>query len=161
MYRFSILAGIAVSGMLLLSSCHGKIPLDEQKASLHIIPGPQGKEYIHSFQEASIELSRQIKDSSFLDKQFQLPIAEAFNRDAIAALLNATGAQGIRIYLGRDKVGQIRLVLVPITKEGNDIYTKLINKRDAPASGATAGAATPESQVVEVGQRCPTLCDTP
>lgn len=161
--KLSLLAGITVCGMALLAGCHsGKIPIDEKKAQVHIIPESQAKEYIRSYSVAFQDLQRQVKDSTFLDTKFNLPIAEAFNRDAIGALLNADGAAGIRIYLGRDSIGRIRLVLVPITKEGRDIYTRLIGNVDASANGVSA-APMPSTvgQAVEDGQRCPTLCDPP
>ena len=149
--------------MALLAGCHsGKIPIDEKKALVHIIPESQAREYLRSYSVAFQDLQRQVKDSTFLDTKFNLPIAEAFNRDAIGALLNADGAAGIRIYLGRDSIGRIRLVLVPITKEGRDIYTRLVGNVDVPANGVSA-APMPSSagQAVEDGQRCPTLCDPP
>ena len=80
------LAGIAVCGILWLSGCRpktnddGKIPFNPQQAREHIISGTQAKEYMHSFRMADTTLAHLLKDTTFLDKQFQLPIAEAFNR---------------------------------------------------------------------------------
>lgn len=158
--KLSLLAGAAVCGVILFSSCHqGKIPIDEKRAALHIITETRAKDYQKSYSTATEELQRQVKDSAFLDQRFKLPIAEAFNRDAIGALLNAQGADGIRIYLGRDSIGRIRLVLVPITKEGKDIYTRLIGTADVPANGVSAAPTPQPGQAVEIGQICPTLCD--
>jgi hypothetical protein len=158
--KLSLLAGVAVCGLTLLSGCHsGKIPIDEKKAMEHVIPEARAKEFIRSFADASLELQRQIKDSQFLGTRFNMPVAEAFNRDAFGALLNAEGAAGIRIYLGRDSVGRVRLVLVPITKDGRDIYTRLIGSANAPANGVAAAPPSIGGQAMETGQRCPTLCD--
>jgi hypothetical protein len=159
---FPALAGIAVFGMFWIASCResGKVTVDPEKARVHIISSTQGEAYIKSFKEADAELSRLLKDSSFLARQFQLPVAEAFNRDAIGALLNAEGAQGIRVYLGRDASGQIRLVLTPIDKNGQDILTKLIPDVTEDQSGPQPRARIAASQMVETGQRCPTQCDT-
>jgi hypothetical protein len=161
--KLSLFAGLTVCGMALLAGCHsGKIPVDDKKAQVHIIPESQAREYLRSYSVAFQDLRKQVKDTLLLDTKFNLPIAEAFNRDAIGALLNADGAAGIRIYLGRDSIGQIRLVLLPITKEGRDIYTRLVGNGDIPAGGVSA-APMPASvgQAVEDGQRCPTLCDSP
>lgn len=165
--QFPALAGIAVCGLLLLYGCRessGKIPVNEQRAREHIISSTQGHMYIQSFRQANTELSRLLKDSAFLAKQFQLPVAESFNRDAIAALLNADSADGVRIYLGRDAAGAIRLVLVPIDKNGQDILTKLVpDSAGAPAKDTTGPQPRiriEASQMVEIGQRCPTMCDS-
>lgn len=168
----SILTCIAVIGLFWLSACHpttppppppvdGKIPVNPEKALEHIITAAQGHEYIHSFSTAKMELARQLKDTLFLDHQFQLPVAESFNRDAIASLLNADGADGIRIYLGRDSSGQIRLVLVPINKRNQDILTTLVTAPTDTAGGPKPKAMIEMQQMVEIGQRCPTVCDTP
>jgi hypothetical protein len=161
--KLSLLAGITVCGMALLAGCHsGKIPVDEKKAQEHVITEAKAKEYIRSFADGTVELQRQIRDSQFLNSQFNLPIAEAFNRDAIGALLNAEGAAGIRIYLGRDSSGQVRLVLIPVTKDGRDIYTRLVGGVDANANGVSAAPQTQSiGQAMEDGQRCPTLCNPP
>jgi hypothetical protein len=164
--KFSALAGVAACGMFLLSGCRpsgdGKIPVDEKNAAVHIISSAQGEAYIRSFKVARTELSR-VADS-FASKQFILPTAEAFNRDAIAALLNADGAVGIRIYLGRDDSGQVRLVLAPMDKNGQDIITKLVSVETPPPPPPGPNAPHVElltkGQFVDIGQRCPTMCDS-
>jgi len=74
-------------------------------------------------------------------------------------LLNQKGADGIRIYFGRDEKGQVRLVLLPVDKNGKDIRVKLLDDKNITQK---AGAAPPDDidgEAVEAGQRCPTVCD--
>jgi hypothetical protein len=163
--KFPALAGVAACGMFFLSSCRpsgdGKIPVNEKNAAEHIISSTQGEAYIQSFKVARTELSR-VADS-FASKQFILPTAEAFNRDAIAALLNADGAVGIRIYLGRDDSGQVRMVLAPVDKNGQDIITRLVNvgtPPPPPGPNAPRTELLTKGQFVDIGQRCPTMCDS-
>lgn len=158
-----LVAGAALLGML--SGCRpsgdGKIPVNEEQAAKHIISSTRGEAYIKSFRAAKAELNR-IASDSFLNKQFQLPVGEAFNRDAIAALLNANGAVGIRIYLGRDDSGQVRMVLTPIDKNGADILTQLVKVPEGNGGGNAprVESLTTQTQMVDIGQRCPTLCDS-
>jgi hypothetical protein len=160
---------VAISGfilvMLFLYSCNGDkngIPVDTERAKVHIIPMDQADAYRSDFGKTKEVLRSRISDSSFLDSQFDLPVAEMFNRDAIALLLNQEGADGIRIYFGRDANGKVRLVLLPVDKNGKDIRKMLIDdasltqKAGAQPPGATGGGF---GQAVEVGQRCPDLCD--
>lgn len=169
--KHSIIVGAALCGTIYLSGCNpatgdGKIPVDEQKAAEHIITGAQGVAYIQSFKTAKAELAHAPMTDSFLNKEFQLPVAESFNRDAIAALLNADGAVGIRIYLGRDDSGQVRMVLLPVDKFGNDVHAKLVTVPIPPRPGGAKEhveeSQNPPSgyQVVDIGQRCPTECDS-
>jgi hypothetical protein len=156
-----LFAGTALSGIL--SSCRpsgdGKIPVNEEQAAQHIISASRGEAYIKSFKAARMELGR-VANDSFLSKQFQLPVGESFNRDAIAALLNANGAVGIRIYLGRDDSGLVRMVLAPIDKNGADILTQLVKVPATSGTGPQVESLTTETQLVDIGQRCPTLCDS-
>ena len=107
-----------------------------------------------------------VSDSSFLDKRFNMPVAEMFNRDAIALLLNQEGADGIRIYLGRDEEGYVRLFLLPVDKNGKDIHKKLLDtdedKKEPAAGDPKVMKQTMDGldgEAIEVGQRCPTICD--
>jgi len=144
----------------LYSSCNndrgGKIPFNEERARQQIIPVKQGSQYSVKFvnQRDSV-LPKLIRDSSFLEQQFNLPIAETFNRDAIIALLNADGADGVRIYFGNDDKGLVRLVLMPVDKEGNDIVTKLTGTLSDKAAGQAAKLAAEDGESVENGQRPP------
>lgn len=146
---------------ILFTSCKetptGKIPFNEAKAREQIIPLKQGSMYSQNFVTLRDSvLPSVIRDSSFLEKSFSLPIAETFNRDAIIALLNADGAQGVRVYFGNDEKGLVRLVLMPVDKDGKDIVTQLTGQstdRAAAQASQSRTAATGES--VENGQRPP------
>jgi hypothetical protein len=138
-----------------------KIPLDPVKANRHVIPIEDADRLLAGFQQARKELKRQIP-GQYLDSAFNLPDAEMFNRDAIAALLNAKGATNLRIYLGRDEKGQVRFVLLPADDKGNDVRTVLVpGERAASIPGmSSAYAAAGKAQALESGQRCPSLCTT-
>jgi hypothetical protein len=138
------------------------IPIDRDRAKKHLISLTLADSYRNDFGKTKEALRSQVKDSSFLNKEFDMPIAEMFNRDAIALLLNQPGADGIRIYLGRDAKGKVRMVLLPVDKNGKDIRRKLL---DALTQKAAAQPLDPgdggdgDGGAVEVGQRCPDLCD--
>jgi hypothetical protein len=137
-----------------------KIPLNPVKASQHVITIEEAESLQAGFQQARKELSRQIP-GRYLDSAFNLPDAELFNRDAIAALLNASGAKNLRIYLGRDEKGQVRFVLLPADSLGRDIRTTLIpGERAVSIPGISSATAKAGAQAMESGQRCPPLCQT-
>ena len=136
----------------------GKIPINENNARTQVIPVKQGQIYQDSFISARTQLARLLTDSSFLSRKFNLPNAETFNRDAIGLLLNVDSCAGIRVYLGTDEKGEMRLVLVPVDKAGNDIITHLLSRPTAvtipgiPSANAQGGD---DGEVVENGQVCP------
>ena len=137
-----------------------KIPLDPVKASRHVISIEEARKLKDGFQQARKELTRQIP-GHYLDSAFNMPDAELFNRDAIAALLNAKGAVNLRIYLGRDEKGQVRFVLLPTDAKGNDIVTTLVpGEKVVSIPGISSAYAAKKGQAVESGQRCPSLCST-
>jgi hypothetical protein len=137
-----------------------KIPLDPVKAYRHVIPIQEAEQLKNGFQQAKKELSSQLP-KHYLDSAFNLPDAEMFNRDAIAALLNAKGAKNLRIYLGRDEKGQVRFVLLPADAEGKDILTTLIpGPRAVSIPGISSATARDGAQAMESGQRCPPMCQT-
>lgn len=154
--KILLLPGIMLGIALLFSQCrHGnedqQIPYNEKNAQVHIISINAASQFVGNFTRGKIALNRQLKDTSYLDKHFNMPVAEAFNRDAIAALLNQKGAKGVRIYLGQDTSGQVRLVLVAVNKRGNDVVGS--NGRIMKFTGNAK-----EAIALESGQRCPTLC---
>jgi hypothetical protein len=142
------------SAMFFASCGHNNgIPVDETRAKSQIIPLEQGEVYQANFLKTHEELKKLLSDTNFLEKNFRMPNAEFFNRDAIATLLNIPGADGIRVYLGIDPTGETKYVLVPVDKDGNDIITALIPIKAGPGKPPyTAGG---DSQVVENGQVCP------
>lgn len=157
-FRYALLLVLVVS----FYGCKdpgGKIPFDEKKAREHIIPVKQGSLYSSNFLNLRDSvLPRLIADSSFLPRRFTLPISETFNRDAIISLLNADGAQSVRIYFGTDDKGLVRLVLMPVDKDGKDIITKLTGKAGdaaAQAGTSTRSLSITDGDAVENGQRPP------
>ena len=145
---------------VLYSSCKGKgggkIPFNEERARQQIIPVKQGSQYSLNFVNLRDSvLPKLIRDSSFLEQRFNLPIAETFNRDAIIALLNADGADGIRVYFGNDDKGLVRLVLMPVDKDGNDIIAKLTQTIGDKAAAQVSKVDVKDGESVENGQRPP------
>lgn len=157
----NLIASTAILALLLLTACGDQkdqgISVNEDRAREHIITLEKADQYIADFASGKEELGRLIPDSNFLDSRFNLPVAEMFNRDAIALLLRQDGADGVRIYLGRDDSGQVRLVLLPVDNQGNDIRKMLITNLQQAA--ATKAAPPDDGEAIEAGQRCPTLCD--
>lgn len=149
---------------LLLTQCtpgggQFEIPVNKVKASRHVISLEEAERLKGGYQNIKKELQRRLADR-FLDSAFNLPDGELFNRDAIAALLNAKGADGIRIYLGRDDKGLVRFVLQPADSTGKDINAVLVpGARAVNIPGiSSASAASGGYQAMESGQRCPPLC---
>lgn len=159
--KSKILLAIAISstGFLLLAGCNdqkGLIPYNEDRARQHIIPIEQARAFQKTFSDTRSELTRLIQDTSFLSKRFNLPNAESFNRDAIALLLNQEGADGIRIFYGTDPKGGIRLILLPIDKNGKTIINALIgNQTSLNVPGISPANAQVTRHAIENGQVCP------
>ncbi|HWK04544.1 MAG TPA: hypothetical protein VNS58_12980 [Puia sp.] len=92
--------------------------------------------------------------------------SEAFNGETYRILLRQKDslnrpAAGIRIYYGLGKDGQVKLVMVPIDSNGNDILRHLIDI-DKPVPGVspahTEALSVTTAQAMEQGQLCPTIC---
>jgi len=152
----------AILSLTLLQGCthnSNQIPYNPDKAKKHFITLAAAHELTAGYRKERTTLMRELRDTNYLSTSFSLPNAESFNRDAIIALLNQKGAEGVRIYLGRDKEGLIRMVLAAVDSTGNDI-----TKGSEPEAGnvgfiqtAHAGSTSP-AVLLESGQRCPTLC---
>lgn len=151
-----ILVGLIAVCIILTGCYRKKIFLDESRARQQLIPIEQARAYQQKFIASHEELSKFVSDTSFLKKRFNLPNAESFNRDMIALLLNQEDADGIRIYYGEDSNGQVKLVLLPIDKEGKDIITTLLTSTGAINIPGISGAyAAGGFQAGEQGQNCP------
>ncbi|HTI92638.1 MAG TPA: hypothetical protein VL727_18710 [Puia sp.] len=143
-----------------------------------VLPAPNDTTIEHH--AISIDLARQLAASfrasidsfnkscpNFKDSM-QFGHAESFPTDVFVKLLREHNekqgsAKGIRIYFGRGPGGEIKLILVPYDKNGNDMIDHLVDINGNPAPGTTP-IKTEElksgvGQVVEQGQRCPTVCD--
>lgn len=153
---------ILSAGLIAFSGCAGGgagIPVDEKLARVHIIPVKEAKAWTKSFEQGRSDLAKRIGDSTYLLDTFNLPNAETFNRHAIALLLNQEGADGVRVYLGRDPKGQIRMILLPVDKNGRNIIRKLIGNNTVSIPGISSAYAQEDGEAIENGQRCPTMCD--
>lgn len=86
---------------------------------------------------------------SILDSSYQnqgiLPICETYNRSDIDTLLAREGCEALRVYLGMDEDLKVRMLLVGVNAEAEDIL---------PAQSLM----TEEDYIVEEGQRCPDTC---
>ena len=96
----------------------GTIPFDARRAAESVISIDTAKQYQANFIRTRETVGRFIPDTNYLRQNFNLPNAEFFTRDAIILLLNQTGADGVRIYYGKDNAGVVRLVLLPVDKNG-------------------------------------------
>jgi hypothetical protein len=164
-YRLSFIFGTlliaSIVGCKQPGATSGKIPVNEDSIRRHILPIADAIEYTKNF--------RTIRDTFYnqqppLKNALNLGQGEAFNRDAIAVLLNqkdsaGNEAAGVRIYYGLDKAGNVRMVLVPYDANGNDIINQLIGDKAVKIPGiASAYADNSNGQTIEAGQRCPTVC---
>lgn len=127
----------------------------------------------------SIDLARQLtasfrasianfnKSCPGFQDSMQFGHAEAFPTDVFVKLLlqhsdKQGWARGVRIYFGRGPAGEIKLILVPYDKNGNDMIDHLVDFKGNPAPGTVPikkEALAADGQAVEEGQRCPTVCD--
>ena len=158
--RTSPLLFIAMFAFVIaLAGCgDGGIPVDEQRARQHIIKVVDAKTYTASLDQGIAMLNRRLGDNTLRDS-FNIPKAETFNRDAIALLLNQEGADGVRIYFGRNAKNEVCVILVPVDKNGQNIIRNLVGSRTAFIPGVSKAYAQGEGEAVENGQRCPVVCD--
>jgi hypothetical protein len=124
----------------------------------HVIPIDSAIQLTRSFR-AGIDSFNRICGS--LKDSLRFSHAEAFPADVFAALLaekndKQGAAKGIRIYLGRDRDGQVKLVLVPVDSVGNDMVGHIV---DLKGNVRTADVSAGNGQAVEQGQHCPPICD--
>lgn len=139
----------------------GDIPYNREAAKEHVISFNTAIDYTKAYRQAKMELQRQLQDSGYLDRNFNLPAAEMFNRDIFAALLNRDSAAGIRIYLGLNEKREVCFVMVPVDGKGNDLQGRIVNEAaTAWIPGVSAAYALPpaEDEAAEKGHRCPTIC---
>lgn len=162
---------IVVLAVLLFQKCretrNSDIPFNKDSAQVHHISLEDAVKLTSSFRRGRIELTRQLRDPSYLNKNFNLSFAEKINRDAIAELLNLKGAKGIRIYFGRDfarkdtDTTRIRMVLVAVDNQGKDILP------DFPRQGTLKPGKVSYVMFFQGGdipiddrtQHCPEMCD--
>ncbi len=130
----------------------------------HVISIEEARQYTQSF-KALLDTGYRFTPAAI--NSIKLDRAESFPADVFYSLLqqkdSANGAaKGIRIYLGRDPGGQLRLVLVPVDSLGNDIINHLVDNNGKTTPGNAKAHvemnAASGGQGFEVGNVCPTAC---
>lgn len=76
--------------------------------------------------------------------------SETFNLTDINALVQQTGAAGIRVYYGMREDLSVHAILVAVDQDGKDIV-----RMGPPGNGEDDG------EIVEDAQRCPPTCTMP
>jgi len=138
------------------------IVINEDSVRNHIIPISEAIAYTKAFQAAITESGR-IRPDLKIPPTFAH--AEEFPSDLFYALLEENNpkqgkARGIRIYLGSDSSGNVKMVLVPVDSLGNDMIGKIIDLKGKPMPKAHALSLQADGgQAGEAGQYCPTVCD--
>lgn len=137
-----------------------EIPYNRQAAREHVISFNTAIDYTKAYRQAKSELQKQLQDTGYLDRNFNLPAAEMFNRDIFAALLNRNGAEGIRIYLGLNEKQEVCFVMVPTDAKGNDLQGTIVPPDVASIPGISSAYALPpvSDEAAEKGHRCPHQC---
>jgi len=144
----------------------GAIPYNEDSVRTHILRVDDALKYTSKYRTYLADTSgkqTRLRIGGGVEK-LDFGRAEAFNRDAIAVLLNqkdslGNPASGIRIYYGVNEGDQVRMILVPYDKNGNDIIRQLVVEKAARIPGVSEAKAYWDSgQTIENGQRCPTIC---
>jgi hypothetical protein len=158
---------IATLTVLLFDRCDNqkRLPVEQGQVEPHIISIRKAQTFTASFRSGQAELQKMLRDTSYLSKNFQMPIAVQFNKEVLSLLLRQKDsggslAQGIRMYFARNELNQVTLVLVPYDGKNNDIVNRLIDKDVAFIPGITSAyAQTTTGQAVDNALRCPTFCD--
>lgn len=127
---------------------------DSATAAKSVIPIAEAVTLQQSFLSTFGEVKKLIRDTGYLSKNFNVPNGEAFSKDAILLLLSQKEAAGIRVYYGKDAKGVVRLVLLPVRKDGSVIYKKLITG-GKPVPDSVSSALSSAAEAVETGQTCP------
>lgn len=81
-----------------------------------------------------------------------LPVCETFNRFDIDTLLAKQGCEALRVYFGMDESLKVRVILVAVNANAEDIL---------PLPSTIGPAVTNEEDLVEEGHRCPPACPPP
>jgi hypothetical protein len=76
-----------------------------------------------------------------------LPTCETFEREGFDKLLQQPGCVSVRIYLGMDEEKQVKIIIVGVNEQGEDILPNLTEK-----------STSDYGVILEEGARCPDLC---
>jgi hypothetical protein len=109
------------------------------------------------------------KKDSMLEPSFKgkgtLPVCETFDRDAFDIVLAKPGCVGLRVYFAMDETNKVRLVIVGVNENNEDMLpssdtTATMTTRSTTTE--TDGDATEDDgDIIEDGVRCPDLCPPP
>jgi hypothetical protein len=117
----------------------------------HSIPSP-GSHFIPLTRAAEMTALYRSQKENILAAPFQyqkiLPVCETFNRADIDTILAKEGCQALRTYLGMDENLKVRVILVPVNENNEDIL---------PAQSQT-DIDNVDDDIVEEGHRCPDIC---
>jgi hypothetical protein len=158
-----ILSGVSGCGPHHDDGDHGKPTINEDSLRNHVIPISLAIQYTKAFRavlDENYRLNPKAIDSLHFDHAEEFP-ADVFN-DLLAQSNPKQGkAVGIRIYLGRDPNGQLRMILIPVDSKGNDIINHLVDLKGKATPGAPHAEALQvnDGQGFEIGTVCPTQCD--
>jgi hypothetical protein len=76
-----------------------------------------------------------------------LPVCETFNRSDVDTLLAKSGCEAVRIYLGMDETLKVRMLIVAVNQNAEDILPSRIGP-----------SVQQDQDIVEEGSRCPDSC---
>jgi len=89
--------------------------------------------------------------NSVLDPAYQdmgiLPTCESFDKSCFVKLFTDINCVGVRVYLAMDERLRVKLVIVGVNAQNEDVYIKL-----------NPNEPLEESYVIENGVRCPDSC---
>jgi hypothetical protein len=114
-------------------------------AGSHFIPLARGIEMTTLFRA-----NRETVLAPAFQNQDILPVCETFNRFDIDTLLAKQNCQALRVYLGMDESLRVRMLLVAVNGNAEDMLP--LPSRQAPAMSSD------EKDIVEEGHRCPPVC---
>jgi hypothetical protein len=138
----------------------GKPSINEDTLRNHVISITEARELTQGFRSVldttTYHLNPKFIDSVRFLRSEMFP-ADVFNDLLMQSDPKQGKAKGIRIYLGKDASGQLRMVLVPVDSLGNDIINHLVNLK--PGAVHTRALTSDDGgQGFEEGQQCPTAC---
>ncbi|MFL5740988.1 MAG: hypothetical protein ACJ75B_12270 [Flavisolibacter sp.] len=124
-------------------------------ANKHHIPLADAKKMIRNFKDKK----EQILAAPY-KKAGSLPISETFDRSAFDQVLAKPGCVGLRVYFAMDDNMQIRVVIVGVNENNEDMITNT-QAKSASASTLAASDTTTDptnGDIIEQGTRCPDVC---
>jgi len=119
-----------------------------------LLPAP-GSHFISLARAIEMTGLFRVQKENILEEEFKnediLPISETFNRSDLETLLAKPGCAALRTYFGMDESLKVRLVIVAVNEEADDILPlPSVNEEEEDPGYA-----------VEEGIRCPPICANP